>query len=82
MNPMKDLIEDVKSLSQEQLLLRCAIVLSLLGYALVLLVAGESSIYALIVLTILSVCCVLNPHTVIPAAVMVWRPGGPGWRSR
>lgn len=72
MNPMRDLIEDLKSLSQEQLLLRCAIVLSLLGYALVLLVAGESSIYALIVLTILSVCCVLNPHTVIPAAVMVY----------
>lgn len=72
MNVVRDLIEDVRSLSQEQILLRSAIVLSLLGFALVLLVAGESSAYALIVLTVLGVCCVLNPHTVIPAAVMVY----------
>lgn len=72
MNPVKDLLEDLSSLSREQVLLRLAIVLSLLGFTVVLLIAGESSIAAVVVLSLLSALCVLNPHTVLPAAVIVY----------
>ncbi|USQ78945.1 hypothetical protein [Ornithinimicrobium faecis] len=69
---MRDLIEDLKTLSPEQTVLRGLIVFSLLGFALVLVLAGESSVYALVVLVILGGVCVLNPHTVLPAAVMIY----------
>lgn len=69
---MRDLVADLKTLSPEQTVLRGLIVVSLLGFALVLVVAGESSVYALVVLVILGGVCVLNPHTVLPAAVMVY----------
>lgn len=72
MNPIKELMEDLRTLSQEQVFLRALIVLSLLGFAGVLLIAGESSAYALIVLSALACLCVLNPHTVLPAAVMIY----------
>ncbi|WP_109474429.1 hypothetical protein [Ornithinimicrobium cavernae] len=69
---MKDLLEDLRSLSQQQVLLRAAIALALLGFTTVLLIAGESSVYALVVLSLLSACCIINPHTVLPAAVMIY----------
>ncbi|MCK0111555.1 hypothetical protein MWU75_05310 [Ornithinimicrobium sp. F0845] len=72
MNPMKDLIEDLRSLSPQQVLLRFVIMASLLGFTTVLLIAGESSMYALIVLGLLGALCVLNPHTVLPGAVLVY----------
>jgi len=69
---MKDLIEDLRSLSPQQVLLRFAIMVSLLGFATVLLIAGDSSMYAFIVLGILGGLCVINPHTVMPGAVLVY----------
>lgn len=72
MNPMKELLDDLRSLSREQAILRGLMVVSLLAFAVLLLLAGESSVYALVVLAILSAFCVINPHTVLPAAVMVY----------
>lgn len=72
MNPLKDLVEELGSLSREQVILRFMIVLSLLGFTVVLLIAGESSIYAMFVLSLLSAFCAMNPHTVLPAAVLVY----------
>lgn len=72
MNPVRDLLDDLTSLSREQLVLRFVIVLSLLGFTVTLLIAGESSVYAVVVLSLLSSLCVLNPHTVLPATVIVY----------
>lgn len=72
MNPMRELLDDLTSLSREQAILRGVMVVSLLAFAVLLLLAGESSVYAVVVLAILSACCVINPHTVLPAAVMIY----------
>ncbi|QDO89357.1 hypothetical protein FNH13_14300 [Ornithinimicrobium ciconiae] len=72
MNPLKELVTELGSLSREQVALRFMIVLSLLGFTVVLLIAGESSVYAMVVLSLLSALCVLNPHTALPAAVMLY----------
>lgn len=72
MNPASELIEELAHLSREQMILRLAIVTSLLGFTAVLLVAGDSSIYAVIVLSVLGAICVINPHTILPATVMIY----------
>ena len=72
MNPVKELLEDLRSLSRPQVLLRLLILVSLLSFAILLLVAGESSVLALVALSLLGAACVLNPHTVLPAAVMIY----------
>lgn len=72
MNPAKELLEDLRSLSRQQVLLRLLIMVSLLGFTILLLIAGESSVYALVALSLLGATCVLNPHTVLPAAVMIY----------
>lgn len=71
-NPMRDLLEDLRTLSREQAILRGAIVLSLLAFAVLLLLAGDSTLYAIVVLAILGMICVINPHSVLPAAVIVY----------
>lgn len=72
MNPMKDLIADVRSLSPQQVLLRATIVVALLIFATCLVAAGESSAYAFIALGLLAALCVINPHTLLPAAVIIY----------
>lgn len=69
---MKDLIEDIRSLSPQHVLLRFVIIASILGFAGILVIAGESSSYALIVLGVLGILCVLNPHTLLPGAVIIY----------
>ncbi len=82
MTLIRDLLEELRALSLDQIALRAVIALSMFGFTVALLAAGESTLYAIVVLTALSAICILNPHTVLPAAVMlyclaVWWAGVP-----
>lgn len=72
MNPFGDLIEDLRTASSNQQLLRGIILAAVLVFAVLLVASGESTTWALLVLGALGVLCALNPHTVLPAAVMVY----------
>lgn len=82
MNPFGDLIEDLRSASQHQWALRASVLLATLAFALLLVLAGESTPWSLVILSGLGFLCFLNPHSVIPGAVMlyclaVWWAGVP-----
>ncbi|USQ75440.1 hypothetical protein [Ornithinimicrobium cryptoxanthini] len=72
MNPFGDLIEDLRTASQGQLMLRAAVLVSVLAFAVLLVLSGESTLWAVAVLGVLGAFCALNPHTVLPAAIMIY----------
>lgn len=69
---MRELVEDLLAQSRQHALLRLLIVLSLLVFTVALLAAGETSVWALVALSVLGVACAVNPHGGLPAAVMVY----------
>lgn len=82
MNPFGDLLDDLRTASQGQLMLRGAVLVSVLVFAVLLVLSGESTPWAVAVLGVLGALCALNPHTVLPAAVIlyglaVWWTGVP-----
>lgn len=79
---MGQLFQDLRSASRQQAVVRAAIVLASLVFAACLVLAGESLPFSLVVLSLLGVLCVLNPHTQMPVALMlymliVWAAGVP-----
>lgn len=72
MNPVADLLDDLRSASQQQWALRASILVSTLGFAFVLVLAGQSTPWSLVILGGLGFLCFLNPHSVIPGAVIVY----------
>lgn len=79
---MRHLLAELRHASRQQAALRAAIVAASLVFALLLVLAGETSSLALVVLTLLGLLCVVNPHTQLPGALMlymllVWGVGVP-----
>ncbi|WP_153395471.1 hypothetical protein [Ornithinicoccus halotolerans] len=72
---MRELLQDVRHASSHQLALRGAMVVSALTFALVALAAGSTALLAVVVLVALGVLAALNPHTGLPAFVVLYLLG-------
>lgn len=72
---MRDLFIDVFTASRQQGLLRVCIVTSTLVFALAVLLSGNTSTWAIVVLPVLGVFCAVNPHTGFPTATMLYLLG-------
>lgn len=72
---MRELLHDIRHASSHQLALRAAMVVSTLVFALVALAAGSTALLAVVVLVALGVLAALNPHTGLPAFVVLYLLG-------
>lgn len=68
-------MEEIWAASQQQAILRVLIVVSLVVFAASTLMAGTTSVWALIVLALLGLGCAVNPHSALPATVLVYALG-------
>lgn len=69
---MRELVDDVWNASQQQALLRAVMIGSLVAFAVAALVSGSTSLWAVVVMGLLGVISAVNPHSGIPATVMVY----------
>jgi hypothetical protein len=69
---VRHLFADLREASRQQAALRASIVVASLVFALLLVLAGDTSSLALVVLTLLGLLCVVNPHTQLPGALMLY----------
>ncbi|MDQ3383204.1 MAG: hypothetical protein M3519_05385 [Actinomycetota bacterium] len=68
---MRELYQELTTASRQQAVLRAVILGSILAFTLVLLIAGESSTWAMVILTLLGVATAVNPHTGLPSFVLL-----------
>lgn len=79
---MERLFTDLRGASRQQATLRSAVVVAALVYSALLVAAGDTHPLALVVLGALGLLCVVNPHTQLPAVLVlymlvVWGVGVP-----
>lgn len=72
---MRELLEDLGHASGHQLVMRAVMVVSTLVFALVALAAGDTALVAVVVLVGLGALAALNPHTGLPAFVLLYLLG-------
>lgn len=69
---MRELMQDLWATSPQQAVLRVLVVVSLLSFGAVVLLAGETDTWALVVMAGLGVVTAINPHSGFPAVVMIY----------
>lgn len=69
---MERLFTDLRGASRQQALLRSAVVVAALVYSVLLVLAGDSTPLALVVLGALGLLCVVNPHTQAPTLLILY----------
>lgn len=69
---MRELVEELTTASRQQAILRSVMLGATLVFAVAVVLAGESSVWALAILSGLGGAAAVNPHTGLPAFVMLY----------